>query len=81
MEIPKELYGLCPVVKDDMLHCVGGVKDKVGNTDLHFSIKLEKIYIKNGGLIIFENWFRAYGFKESSKDLGQIVEDYAGNIR
>ncbi len=79
-EIPKKLCGLFSIAKDDMLHCIAGVNDKEETTDFHFSIKIREIYIKNGGLLIFENWFRFYGFKTHTKDLGKIVEEYAGNL-
>ncbi len=31
-------------------------------------------------LKIFENWFRKSGFKSYTKNIAQIVEDYAGNL-
>ncbi len=79
IEIPQKLHSLFCIVKDGTLHCIGGVNDKE-ETDSHFSIKMREIYIKNGGLLIFENWFRFYGFKTHTKDLGKIVEEYAGNL-
>ncbi len=50
-------------------------------TDWHFQIPLKKIYAKEGSLMIFENWLRKYGFLMTyGKDLGKIVENYAGNL-
>ncbi len=79
IEMPTELCGFCGILKDDMLHCIGGFGHK-GMKMPHLSIKLKEIYLRNGGLLIFQNWFRLYGFinKEYSKELGQIVEEYAG---
>ncbi len=80
IEIPQKLGRLFCIVKDDTLHCIGGINEKCEERDSYFSIKLRNIYIKNGGLLIFENWFRFYGFKTHTEDLGKIVEDYAGNL-
>ncbi len=63
-----------------MLHCIGGENEMGEKTDYHFSIKLNKIYLKNGGLLVFENWFRLLGFNGFTKDLGKMVNDYAGNL-
>ncbi len=78
--MPKVLCGLSALVKDDVLHCIGGRHEAYDNTDVHFSVKMREFYIKNGGLLIFENWFRFCGFKLDVKGMGKMVEDYAGNL-
>ncbi|MCP3925634.1 MAG: hypothetical protein GY714_23955 [Desulfobacterales bacterium] len=80
IEIPKKLRGICAILKDDTLHFVGGVNEKREKTDWHFQIDLKRIYLKNGAFKIFENWFRKSGFKRYTKNIGKIVDEYAGNL-
>ncbi len=80
IEIPKKLRGVCAVLKDDTLHFIGGRNENGEKTDCHFQIDLKWIYLKNGALKIFENWFRKSGFRIYEKNIGKIVEEYAGNL-
>ncbi len=75
LSLPKKLAGLCAILDgENVLHCLGGTKD------WHFSIPLERFYKKEGALMIFMNWFKECGFRGYKNSLGQLIDDYAGNI-
>ncbi len=80
--MPDKLDSLSTVLtSDNMVHCIGRRNVDQRVTDFHFSIKLRELYLKNGALIIFTNWLRFYGFESYAKDIGTIVEKYAGYLR
>ncbi len=78
IEIPKKLYALCAILKDDTLHFVGGKNEKGEKTDSYFSIKTEELIPKNVGFLVFTNWIRKSGLKKYGKDVGSVVNKYVG---
>ncbi len=79
IKIPQKLFGINAVIFKESLHCIGGENEKGYNTDYHFSIPLKRIFKKNGLKLIFDNWLRQSGFR-GYRDVGRIVEEYAGNV-
>ncbi len=78
IEIPKKLYALCAILKDDTLHFVGGKNEKREITDSYFSIKTEELLPKNVGFWVFQNWIRKSGLKKYGKDVGNVVNKFVG---